>query len=110
MGEDKACQWLLEHNFQIIDRNYRIRTGEIDIIAIENDTLVFIEVKYLPGGSPELLAHELNQKKQQKIIKTSKNYLQKHRQFSNRYIRYDVLAIDVPGLDPIHHIVSAFSE
>ena len=93
-----------------MDRNYRIRTGEIDIIAFKDETLVFVEVKSLPGVTIETLAHELNSTKQKKIIKTSKSYLQKHRQYSNSYIRYDVLAIDVPGLDPVHHIVNAFSE
>ncbi|MCI5830936.1 MAG: YraN family protein [Treponema sp.] len=110
LGEDKACQYLADHGYQIVDRNYRIRTGEIDIIAFKDETLVFVEVKSLPGGTIETLAHELNSTKQKKIIKTSKSYLQKHRQYSNSYIRYDVLAIDVPGLDPVHHIVNAFSE
>lgn len=69
-----------------------------------------MEVKTLPNGSPELLAHELNYRKQQKIIKTSKCYLQKYRQYNSKLICYDVLAIDVPGLEPVHHIVNAFSE
>ena len=96
--------------YTIVQRNYRIRTGEIDIIALKDDFLVFVEVKSLLHGNIETLAHELGPIKQKKIIKTSKSYLQNHRQYSNRLIRYDVLAIDVPGLDPVHHIVNAFSE
>lgn len=110
LGEDKACNFLEKNGYTILERNFRVRDGEIDIIAIKGDFLVFAEVKSLPGGTIETLAHELNSKKQKKIIKTSKCYLEKHRQYSNRYIRYDVLAIDVPVLDPVHHIENAFSE
>lgn len=110
LGEDRAVNFLLSQKYEILDRNYRIRTGEIDIVALKDDTVVFVEVKSLPHGNLEILSHELNSTKQKKIIKTSKSYLQNHRQYSNRFIRYDVLAIDVPGLDPVHHIVNAFSE
>ncbi|MDO4505721.1 MAG: YraN family protein [Spirochaetales bacterium] len=109
-GEDKAVSFLVSRGYEILARNYRIRTGEIDIVASQGDTIVFVEVKSLPHGNIEILSHELNSIKQKKIIKTSKSYLQNHRQYSNRFIRYDVLAIDVPGLDPVHHIVNAFSE
>jgi len=109
-GEDKACRWLEENGYRIIDRNYRIREGEIDIIAEKDDFLVFVEVKSLPHGNPEILAGELGKIKQQKIIKTSKSYILNHRQYNDRYIRYDVIAIDVPGLDPVHHIANAFLE
>lgn len=44
-GEDLAAEYLKEQGFLIIDRNFRIRGGEIDIIAIDGDTLSFIEVK-----------------------------------------------------------------
>lgn len=110
LGEDKACVFLEKNGYTVLERNFRNREGEIDIIAEKGDYLIFAEVKSLPGGTLETLAHELNSKKQKKIIKTSKCYLEKHRQYSNRYIRYDVLAIDVPVLDPVHHIENAFSE
>ena len=110
LGEDRAVNFLLSQKYEILNRNYRIRTGEIDIVALKDDTVVFVEVKSLPHGNLEILSHELNSTKQKKIIKTSKSYLQNHRQYSNRFVRYDVLAIDVPGLDPVHHIVNAFSE
>jgi len=109
-GEQKATDFLITKLYKIIERNFRTRYGEIDIIAENKETLVFFEVKYLPNGTLETLSHELNSVKQQKIIKTAKLYLQKHREYSNRYIQFDVLAIDVPGLEPVHHIENAFSE
>ena len=110
LGEDRAVNFLLSQKYEILDRNYRIRTGEIDIVALKDDTVVFVEVKSLPHGNLEILSHELNSTKQKKIIKTSKSYLQNHRQYSNGYIRFDVLAVDVPGLEPVYHIENAFSE
>ncbi len=109
-GEDKAALYLSQHGYTIIERNFRTRLGEIDIIALQNDTLVFVEVKHLPHGDIDTLSALLGKQKQQNIIKTAKCYLQKYRQYSNGYIRFDVLALDVPGLEPVHHIVNAFSE
>lgn len=109
-GEDRACRFLLEKGYKIVDRNFRFRGGEIDIIAYKDNTIVFVEVKCLPGGNIEMLSSLLNYRKQQKILKTAKCYLQKYRQYSNGYVRFDVLAIDVPGLDPVHHIMNAFLE
>lgn len=44
-GEDLAAEYLTKHGYKIIDRNFRIRGGEIDIVAIEKNTLVIVEVK-----------------------------------------------------------------
>ena len=109
-GEDKAARYLEEHGFEIVARNYRTRTGEIDIIAEKGDYLVFFEVKRLPGGNADFLAGKLDGTKRKKIIETSKSYLQNNRQYNGRLIRYDVLAIDVPGFQSVHHIENAFSE
>ncbi len=110
-GENRAASYLESKGYEILDRNFRMgRQGEIDLIALRKGVLVFVEVKALPHGNPEMLSHELNRTKLQKIIKTAKFYIEKHRQYKCRAIRFDVLAIDVPGLEPVHHIVNAFSE
>lgn len=44
-GEDLATEFLRSHGYKIIERNFRIRGGELDIIALENNTLIYIEVK-----------------------------------------------------------------
>lgn len=109
-GENRAALFLESRGYTIIARNWRTRFGEIDIIAQKSDLLVFAEVKTLPSGGLETLAHELNLRKQKRIIETSKFFLAKHRQYSNSKIRFDVLAIDVPELEPVYHIEDAFSE
>ena len=109
-GEDRAVSFLLEKGYSIIDRNWRTRSGEIDIIVYKNETLVFVEVKTLPHGTLDMIKKELNQQKLERILKTSKRFLLNHRQYSNSYIRFDVIVIDMPGLEPVYHIENAFSE
>ena len=109
-GENRAVSYLLSKGFAIIERNWRTKGGEIDIIAFKNDILVFVEVKTLPNGTLDMIQRELNNQKRQRILKTSKRFLLNHRQYSNSYIRYDVIVIDMPGLEPVYHIENAFTE
>lgn len=87
-----------------------MRGGEIDIIAAMQDTIVFVEVKTLLLGNLEILAKELNQQKQKRIIETSKYFLAKYRQYSNSFVRFDVVVIDMPGMPSVYHIENAFLE
>ncbi|WP_191014651.1 YraN family protein [Treponema zioleckii] len=109
-GEDKAARYLFNNGYKIIARNWRTRHGEIDIIAITKDILVFVEVKTLPSGNAETLARELDKRKQKRIIETSKFFLLTNREYSNRKIRFDVVVVDMPGFDSVYHIQDAFSE
>ena len=109
-GEEKASQYLIQKGYSIIARNFRTKGGEVDIIAVKDNVVVFVEVKSLPNGTPELLLTELNRRKLQRIVKSSKCFLLKHRQYSNSYVRYDVIVIDMPGLPEVYHIENAFTE
>lgn len=109
-GEYRAAKYLESKGFEIIERNWRTKLGEIDIIAVKNDILVFVEVKTLPNGTLDMIQRELNNQKRQRIIKTSKRFLLKHREYNNSYVRFDVIVIDMPGLEPVYHIENAFSE
>lgn len=71
-------------------------------------TLVFVEVKTLPHGSPESLERVLSYRKKQLLVKTAQLFLLKNRQYSESSIRFDVIAIDVPGLPRVYHIKGAF--
>jgi putative endonuclease len=109
-GENRAAAYLKQQGFIILNRNWRTRNGEIDIIALSSrDVLVFVEVKTLPGGDAQVLAHELNKKKQQRITETAKCFLLNNRQYSNSSVRFDVIVIDMPGVEPVYHIENAFS-
>jgi len=109
-GEERACKYLLDKGYEIIERNYRTKTGEIDIIIKKAETLAFVEVKTLPQATPDMLSSVLNRQKLQRILKTSKRFLLNHRQYSNSYIRYDVIVLDMQGLPEVYHIENAFME
>lgn len=109
-GEDAAAYYLTQRGYSVIGRNFRTVGGEIDIIAAAGSTIVFVEVKTLPNGSPELFSAVLNAGKQRRIIETAKCFLQNHREYSNYYIRFDVIAINMPGFPSVYHIENAFTE
>lgn len=109
-GEEKAAEYLKANEYSIIERNWATKDGEIDIIATKGDFLVFVEVKTLPNATPDMLQAVLGIHKQRRILKTSKRFLLKHRQYNNSYIRFDVIVIDMPGLPSVYHIENAFSE
>ncbi len=109
-GENRAVEFLIENGYQILHRNWRTRSGEIDIIAIKDNVLVFVEVKTLPHGNIETLMHVVGKIKQKRIIETSKYFLYKYRQYNDNYIRYDVIVVDMPGMNPVCHLENAFSE
>ena len=109
-GENRCCEFLKKNGYEIIQRNYRESSGEIDVIAIKNETIVFVEVKTLPNATLDMLQKVLNTEKQKRIVKTAKRFLINHREYSNSYLRFDVIIIDMPGLPPVYHIENAFTE
>jgi len=106
-GEDRAAKALEEAGINVIARNFRWKRGEIDIIALDGETLVFVEVKAWSVFGMENLAHSVNRKKQDRIIETAKYFLATHRQYYRRAIRFDVVFV---GKDAVTHLASAFME
>ncbi|ERJ92864.1 TIGR00252 family protein [Selenomonas sp. oral taxon 892 str. F0426] len=107
-GESYAAQYLLRKGYRILTRNYRTKVGEIDIIADDHGTLVFIEVKTrssLRYGTP---AEAVHYRKQQKIIQTAYWYLRMNH-MENSFCRFDILEIYAAGSDwSVYHIKNAF--
>lgn len=91
-GEGLAVDYLRENGFRIIAQNWQSRLGEIDIIAEDKETLVFIEVKTRRTASYGLPQEAVTHYKQKQIIKTALGYL-KSKRFINRDIRFDVVSI-----------------
>lgn len=91
-AEDFAAQYLLKKSFDILERNYSIPSGEIDIVASTGGVVVFIEIKYLSSKHGQYFPEEqVTVTKQKKIIRAAESYLQKHPKFEQ--FRFDVIAI-----------------
>ena len=106
-GENQAIEMLKNAGMEVIERNFRSKFGEIDIIALDGETVVFIEVKKWSVYGIENLSYSLNKKKQSRIIETAKYFLSINRQYYGRAIRFDVVFV---GKEAVTHLASAFME
>ncbi|MCD8187893.1 MAG: YraN family protein [Ruminococcus sp.] len=78
LGEDFVCAYLQKHGYTIMDRNYRIKDGEIDIIAADGIYLAFVEVKTRKPDSLVSGYDAINNRKKGLIIKMAADYCCKH--------------------------------
>jgi len=106
-GEEAAALHLQEKGMQILEKNFRSRIGEVDIIALDGETLVFAEVKSWAAYGIDALEQAIDAKKRHKIIETSKYFLALHRKYRYMAVRFDVIFVSPGG---ITHLASAFSE
>ncbi|MCC7349460.1 MAG: YraN family protein [Phycisphaerales bacterium] len=107
-GENVAARFLRNLGYKIIVRNFRCAIGEIDIIARDGDTLVFVEVKTRVNDDP-MPEDQVNGTKQHQITKAAKFYMGRYG-VPQPPARFDVVAIVWPtGRSPqIRHIPNAF--
>jgi putative endonuclease len=106
-GEHEAARWLRRQGLRILVRGYRTARGEIDLIAREGDTLVFIEVKTRRAGEP---AEAVTPEKQQRVALAALHFLKRYRLLEVRS-RFDVVALVWPETSrtpTIEHIRNAF--
>ncbi len=78
IGEESVCAYLAEHGYTVIARNYRIKGGEIDIVAVNAEYIVFVEVKSRKPDSMVSGFEAVTKRKQGLIIKTASDYCIKH--------------------------------
>lgn len=101
IGEDLAASYLRRLGYSILDRNYKARYGEIDIIALDHDTLVFVEVKTRTNtsfGTPE---EAVTPRKLAEVVKTAEYYKSTHDGLPEE-LRVDVIGIQLEGRSPTH--------
>lgn len=106
-AESLACSHLRKLGYKILNRNFTIRGGEIDIIAKDKDTLVFIEVKARYSNSFGTALESITYWKLKSLQKTALFYIQKIR-WGDRPYRFDLVAIDhkdkIPQIEHIKEI------
>lgn len=110
-GEDAAARFLERCGYAILDRNVRTRAGEIDLVAKQGKTLVFVEVKTgkdLLGDPPQA---SVNTRKQHRLGRLATGYLRAKR-LREVPCRFDVVSVivnDEGGVKAIRHFPNAFS-
>ncbi len=91
--EDLAEEYLRKNGYRILERNFRCKFGEVDIIAMHQDTVVFIEVKYRARTDFGYPTDAVNKQKQMRICNVASFYIHSHKQYADRNCRFDVVSI-----------------
>jgi len=108
-GEDLAVQYLKKKGFKVIERNYHCSAGEIDLIAREKNTLVFVEIKTRSSSDYGLPQDAVDRFKQKKMIEVARAYMAEHHLTEDILARFDVVAIQLTPTGPdIELIKDAF--
>ncbi len=92
-AESAAAAYLTRQGLALKTQNYHCRWGEIDLIMDDDQTLVFVEVRYRKNNSFGHALETIDQKKQKKIIKAALHYTQKNHLFDNTDMRFDVVSL-----------------
>ena len=103
-GELKAEEFLKKKGFKILKTNYKTHCGEIDIIALDGECLVFVEVKTRSSEEFGLPSEAVTIKKQEKYFKVALEFLQREKKLDSQ-CRFDVIEIEN---GQINHIIDAF--
>lgn len=103
-GEDAAVRYLREQGYRILERNFRCRFGEIDLIARDGDMLVFIEVKTRRSQTFGPPAMAVTAAKQRHLIKASQVFMSRAGR-QHDVCRFDVVTIEVGSAEPRMEII-----
>lgn len=107
--EQRALEHLTDHGLCLIARNFTSRFGEIDLILTDQNTLVFVEVRFRKRSRHGTAAESVTLKKQKKLIKAAQYFLIRNPALRNAMMRFDVIAIDENDETNYQWIRNAFS-
>ena len=98
LAEESACRHLQMHGLTLIDKNYRCKIGEIDLIMQDKEHVVFVEVRHRENNERGSGLESVDKRKMNKIIRTATLYLQDKEWLYKVHSRFDVISM----LGPIH--------
>ena len=109
-GEKLTAQYLTSLNFKIIAKNFHSRYGELDLVAVNENLILFVEVKTRKADSLVLPAEAVFNSKIKKIIKTAAIFLEKNTKFNFLQPRFDVSEVVIKSLNSVNlnYIENAF--
>jgi len=105
-GEEVAGSYLTEQGYRIIERNWKIRGGELDLVCTQQKRIIFVEVK---TRTPDAMGHPLESlgfKQKKQLLRTAGMYLSRHRLWS-RECRFDFICVTVGREVQIDHVQNA---
>jgi putative endonuclease len=103
-GEERACEFLAEQGFSVIQRNYHSgRSGEIDVIARKDDLIIFVEVKNRSKDTFGGALEALGQKQRKHLWNAARGFLQRNSQYDSKEIMYRFDLIAITGNDLTWH-------
>jgi putative endonuclease len=107
-GEELAARYLEENKYTILERNWRYRHREIDIIAIRDDRIIIVEVKVRKQIGGERIEEHINWKKQRYLISAANAFMLKRK--LDQGVRFDIILLTgISGDLSLEHIEDAFS-
>ena len=92
-GEAFVAGRLRRAGYQILDRNWRVRGGELDIVALDGDVLVFVEVKVRRGSSVTDAEETVDTRKLRRLLLAGELYVEAHQELADQVWRVDLVAI-----------------
>lgn len=109
-GEDLACEHLARRGLRVLARNYRCRAGEIDVVAAEGTTIVFVEVKERRSDSHGAAVEAVTAAKRERVVRAARHWAARHGAQGLSF-RFDVVSIDWGPEGPrVRHDEGAFGE
>ena len=105
-AEGRAARYLEEKGYRIVARNWRARRGELDLVAMHDGTLCFVEVRQRGGGARVTALESIDRRKQASLVRAAQEYLLRHG-LHRQAARFDVIAIDARG--ELTHLENAFT-
>jgi putative endonuclease len=101
-AEDLACRHLEAQGLRLLERNYRCRAGELDLVMLDGGTLVVVEVRSRSTSAHGDAASSVGQRKQRRFIRAARHLLLSRPDYRRLPARFDVVAIDpgAPGAPP----------
>jgi putative endonuclease len=94
-AEQWACHFLRQQGLTLVTRNFRCRTGEIDLVMRDNNQLVFVEVRYRKDKTYGSAAESIDRRKQARVIRCAEYFLQRTAALANLPARFDVISLTV---------------
>ncbi len=110
-GEDIACKFIESHGGRIIERNFRFKGGEIDVIYKDGDYIVFGEIKYRSSSTFGKAEEAVGYRKQRTISRGCDVYLVKNQLDEFTKVRFDVIALNIDegqNTVKVHYVKNAF--